>query len=112
MKLILPRCIIWLKRIKSLCRRMVYMARKVSSFIFVWSSVLLLSLDRAIADKIWQGLLPKIRGMEKLVEYKESVLKWGGTRNPWECLADALGNDELNQGDSRAMEIIGQNSNL
>lgn len=36
----------------------------------------------------------------------------GGTRDPWECLADALGNDELKQGDSRAMEIIGQNSNL
>lgn len=70
-------------------------------------------LDRAIADKIWQGLFAKDPwNGEAGKKYKESVLKWGGTRDPWECLADALGNDELKQGDSRAMEIIGQNSNL
>lgn len=67
-------------------------------------------LDRAIAEKIWKGLFAEDPWSRSAGEkYRESVLKWGGTRDPWECLADALNNKELAKGDSRAMEIIGGN---
>lgn len=67
-------------------------------------------LDRAIAEKIWQGLFAEDPWNRKAGEkYRDSVLKWGGTRDPWECLADALNDQDLARGDPRAMEIIGGN---
>lgn len=65
-------------------------------------------LDRAIAEKIWNGLFkvdPWSRDAGE--KYKQSILKWGGTRDPWVCLADALDEPALQKADSRAMEIIG-----
>lgn len=67
-------------------------------------------LDRAIAEKVWSGLFkddPWSR--EAGQRYRDCILKWGGTRDPWVCLADALGDDRLRKGDPKAMEIIGQN---
>lgn len=65
-------------------------------------------LDRAIADKVYKELFMKDPwSSEAGDKYRNSVLKWGGTRDPWLCLADALDNDELRRGDSKAMEIIG-----
>ncbi|KAG7662469.1 OCT1 [[Candida] subhashii] len=70
-------------------------------------------LDRAIAEKIWQGLFSEDPwSKEAGTKYRESILKWGGTRDPWECLADALGQEELKKGDAKAMEIIGQSAHL
>lgn len=66
-------------------------------------------LDRAIAEKVWIGLFKDDPWSRQAGEqYKESILKWGGTKDPWECLADALGDEELRKGDERAMEIIGK----
>lgn len=66
-------------------------------------------LDRAIAEKIWKGLFIEDPWNRNAGEtYKNSILKWGGTRDPWVCLADALGNEQLRLGDHKAMEIIGQ----
>lgn len=66
-------------------------------------------LDRAIADKVWKGLFDKNPWSRSAGErYKNSILKWGGTRDPWECLAEALDVDELRAGDLKAMEIIGR----
>ncbi|KAF3989709.1 hypothetical protein FT663_02535 [Candidozyma haemuli var. vulneris] len=65
-------------------------------------------LDRAIAEKVWNGLFkddPWSRAAGE--KYKESILKWGGARDPWKCLAEALDDEELSKGDARAMEIIG-----
>lgn len=68
-------------------------------------------LDRAIAEKVWLGLFKNDPWSRDAGEkYKESILKWGGTKDPWECLADALSNEELRNGDGRAMEIIGKKS--
>lgn len=65
-------------------------------------------LDRAIADKVYQELFAQDPWNPKAGEkYKESILKWGGTRDPWICLADALDNPQLAAGDEKAMEIIG-----
>ncbi|KAI5962764.1 OCT1 [Candida theae] len=70
-------------------------------------------LDRAIAEKLWKGLFDKDPwSHEAGIKYKESVLKWGGTKDPWLCLADALGTEELKEGNSNAMELIGQNASL
>lgn len=66
-------------------------------------------LDRAIAEKIWVELFKENPWSREAGEkYKQSILKWGGTRDPWLCLADALDNPELSKGDSKVMEIIGQ----
>ncbi|ODV78894.1 mitochondrial intermediate peptidase [Suhomyces tanzawaensis NRRL Y-17324] len=65
-------------------------------------------LDRAIAARVWEGLFAADPWSRAAGErYRHSILKWGGTRDPWECLGDALGDPELAGGDSRAMEIIG-----
>ncbi|SGZ48766.1 CIC11C00000005685 [Sungouiella intermedia] len=65
-------------------------------------------LDRAIAEKIWKGLFKEDPWSREAGEkYKQSILKWGGTRDPWVCLADALDEPALRKADSRAMEIIG-----
>lgn len=64
-------------------------------------------LDLTIAEKIWQQLFaaePFSRSAGD--KYKQSVLVWGGTRDPWECLSDALDTPELARGDSHAIEII------
>lgn len=66
-------------------------------------------LDRAIASKVWEQLFVKdpfnrVNG-EKL---KQSVLKWGGSRDPWLCVADVLDQPAIATGDDKAMELIAQ----
>ncbi|KAM9937559.1 hypothetical protein OXX80_002920 [Metschnikowia pulcherrima] len=66
-------------------------------------------LDRAIAEKIWEGLFENDPWSREAGEkYKQSILKWGGTRDPWVCLADALDEKALTKGDAQAMAIIGE----
>lgn len=66
-------------------------------------------LDRAIAEKVWKGLFQADPWSREAGEkYKQSILKWGGTRDPWHCLADALDNPELRKGDAKAMAVIGE----
>ncbi|EGW30278.1 mitochondrial intermediate peptidase [Spathaspora passalidarum NRRL Y-27907] len=64
-------------------------------------------LDRAIAEKIWNALFkedPWSRAAgEKL---RNRVLKWGGVKDPWECLGDLLDDDDVRKGDERSMETI------
>jgi intermediate peptidase len=66
-------------------------------------------LDRAIASKVWEHLFEKnpLNRMsgEKL---KQSVLKWGGSRDPWLCVADALDQPSIGRGDDQAMALIGE----
>lgn len=65
-------------------------------------------LDGAIAEKIWNALFKEDPWSREAGEkFKQSVLKWGGTRDPWLCLADALDNEDLSKGDAKAMKIIG-----
>ena len=70
-------------------------------------------LDRAIADKVWTEMFSKDPwSPESGAKYRNSILKWGGTKDPWLCLADALDNEELKKGDSKAMELISSHSNI
>jgi len=34
-------------------------------------------------------------------------LKWGGGRDPWKCLAEALEDGRVENGDDKAMTIVG-----
>ncbi|ODV94165.1 hypothetical protein PACTADRAFT_51049 [Pachysolen tannophilus NRRL Y-2460] len=69
--------------------------------------------DRAIASKIWQHLFEKDPlSRENGEKFKNNVLKWGGSKNPWELLSEALDDPRLKRGDSQAMEIIGNASDL
>ncbi|CDK24765.1 unnamed protein product [Kuraishia capsulata CBS 1993] len=69
--------------------------------------------DRAIASKIWDHLfaedpLSRANGDK----FRDSVLKWGGSKGAWELLADVLDNPELKKGDERAMEFIAKTHGL
>ena len=66
------------------------------------------TFDRAIARKVWSALFagdPLSReGGEKL---RQDVLKWGGGRDPWEMVANVVGDESLAQGDAKAMQTVG-----
>ena len=68
--------------------------------------------DRVLAQRVWdvvfsggqqRGALQRENG-EHL---KESLLKWGGGRDPWKCLADVLKEKELAEGGEQAMALVG-----
>ena len=68
--------------------------------------------DQVLADHIWKVVfaagedgasIDRERG-EKM---KESVLKWGGGRDPWHCLADVLGDARVENGGKEAMAVVG-----
>lgn len=64
-------------------------------------------LDRIIAIKIYDMLFAKdpycTDSGEKL---KNKLLRYGGSKSPWECLADVFDNKELVKGDKKAIEFI------
>ncbi|KAI9710479.1 MAG: Mitochondrial intermediate peptidase [Bogoriella megaspora] len=67
--------------------------------------------DRAIAGRVWKEVFE--RG-ERCVErdagqrLREEVLKWGGGRDGWKCVAGVLGKEELSEGGEGAMEEVGR----
>jgi intermediate peptidase len=69
--------------------------------------------DRALAAKIWkdvfqhngqQGSLDRENGEL----YKNEVLKWGGGRDGWQCLAGVLKDEKLAKGGEEAMAEVGK----
>ncbi|RAL17295.1 mitochondrial intermediate peptidase [Aspergillus homomorphus CBS 101889] len=74
--------------------------------------------DRAIANKIWEDVF---RGGQAALDreagerYKKEVLRWGGGRDGWECVAGVLGsqnaanaNGRLVEGGDEAMREVGR----
>ncbi|AEO66061.1 uncharacterized protein THITE_2113856 [Thermothielavioides terrestris NRRL 8126] len=68
--------------------------------------------DRVLAQRVWdvvfssgvrRGALNRRNG-ERL---KESLLKWGGGRDPWKCLAEVLQDGRLADGGEKAMALVG-----
>ncbi|KJZ79052.1 Mitochondrial intermediate peptidase [Hirsutella minnesotensis 3608] len=68
--------------------------------------------DRVLAERVWRvvfgagrdgGAVSRQNG-ERL---KLNLLKWGGSRDPWRCLADTLGDDRLAPGDAESMALVG-----
>ncbi|CCH62729.1 hypothetical protein TBLA_0I00710 [Henningerozyma blattae CBS 6284] len=69
--------------------------------------------DRAIATKIWESLFQNDPFSRKGGNiFKEQLLKWGGSKDPWKCVADVLGEPKLQFGGPEAMEYIGNSSKL
>jgi intermediate peptidase len=69
--------------------------------------------DRAIADRIWCKLFsdnPLNRDAGE--KFREEVLAWGGSRDPWQCVAGVLDEPDLNSGDEHAILQIGQSLKL
>lgn len=65
--------------------------------------------DRAISSKIYKDLFlqdPFNHQNGKI--FKDSVLKWGGSKNPWECIAECLEEPKLKKGDEQSMKLIGE----
>ena len=70
--------------------------------------------DRAIAARVWQvafgGGGPDGRALdrERGEKFKQEVLKWGGGRDPWKCVAGVLGDESLADGGEKAMAEVGR----
>lgn len=71
--------------------------------------------DRAIAGKIWSDVFQKTgKGMGGSVDrengekYKNEVLRWGGSRDGWKCVAGVLGDARLAEGGKGAMKAVGR----
>ncbi|KAI5853510.1 hypothetical protein BZA05DRAFT_372750 [Tricharina praecox] len=65
--------------------------------------------DRAIAAKVWRDVFeldPLQR--ESGEKFSEEVLRWGGARSGWKCLAGVLGREEISEGGEEAMREVGR----
>ncbi|KAF1984158.1 mitochondrial intermediate peptidase [Aulographum hederae CBS 113979] len=69
--------------------------------------------DRAIAAKVWKDVFESGKAAterERGERWREEVLKWGGGRDPWRCVAGVLGGEEAEkvaEGGTRGMERVG-----
>lgn len=65
--------------------------------------------DRAIAARVWKDVFERDPVRRDAGErYKEEVLRWGGGRSGWKCLAGVLGRVELEEGGEKAMVEVGE----
>ncbi|KAL1841287.1 hypothetical protein VTJ49DRAFT_7232 [Mycothermus thermophilus] len=68
--------------------------------------------DRVLAQRVWDVVFKSGEGDAALLRengehLKESLLKWGGARDPWRCLAEVLREEKLADGGEKAMELVG-----
>ncbi|CAG8980109.1 hypothetical protein HYALB_00012750 [Hymenoscyphus albidus] len=70
--------------------------------------------DRALARRVWKTIFKSGEdggsvSRENGERFKEHVLSVGGGRDPWDCLADAMGDERLSSGaDSRSrLDLVG-----
>ncbi|GBC37624.2 mitochondrial intermediate peptidase [Rhizophagus irregularis DAOM 181602=DAOM 197198] len=64
---------------------------------------------RALAGKIWKEIFEKDPlNREAGQLFREEVLKWGGSRDPWLCIGKALNDDKIIVGDSKSVSIVGE----
>ncbi|KAH4044368.1 peptidase [Parastagonospora nodorum] len=69
--------------------------------------------DRAIASRIWKGVFNEGKDgasldREKGELYKNEVLRWGGGRDGWVCLAGVLRDGKVGEGGEGAMREVGK----
>ncbi|KAK6361568.1 Mitochondrial intermediate peptidase [Orbilia blumenaviensis] len=66
-------------------------------------------LDKAIADKVWKEVFvhnPVSRDAGE--RYKDEVLRWGGSRDPWKCIGRLLKREDLVEDAEGRMEEVGR----
>ena len=69
--------------------------------------------DRAIAGKVWSDVFQRDGAdgsisRENGEKYKNEVLRWGGGRDGWKCIAGVLGDERLRDGGEMAMKEVGK----
>lgn len=69
--------------------------------------------DRAIAGKVWKEIFLSGRdgaaiSRENGQRFRDEVLRWGGARNGWTCLAGLLRDERLEGGGAEAMAEVGK----
>lgn len=69
--------------------------------------------DRAIAGKVWQDVFRSGRNggavsREHGQRLRDEVLRWGGGRDGWRCVAGVLGAERLRDGGAEAMAEVGR----
>ncbi|OAA68641.1 metallopeptidase mip1 [Niveomyces insectorum RCEF 264] len=68
--------------------------------------------DRALAERVWRVVFGAGRDggalrRENGEHLRDSLLRWGGSRDPWRCVSDALRDERVAQGDEEAMALVG-----
>ena len=68
--------------------------------------------DRVLAERVWRvvfkaGENGSAINRENGERLKERLLKWGGGRDPWTCLAETLEDPRLAPGDEKSMALVG-----
>lgn len=68
--------------------------------------------DRVLAERVWRVVFRAGEGgaaidRENGERLKQNLLKWGGGRDPWRCLADTLQDSRLAAGDEKSMALVG-----
>ncbi|KAH7329282.1 hypothetical protein B0I35DRAFT_419855 [Stachybotrys elegans] len=68
--------------------------------------------DRVLAERVWRVVFRAGEGgaaisRENGERLKENLLKWGGGRDPWICLAETLQDERLAPGDNKSMALVG-----
>ncbi|EPY54185.1 intermediate peptidase Oct1 [Schizosaccharomyces cryophilus OY26] len=67
--------------------------------------------DTALASLVFRKLFSKNPlSREAGEKFRNTILKWGGSRNPWECIAEALEDPIYAEGGEKAMQRIGNNA--
>jgi intermediate peptidase len=67
--------------------------------------------DRTLARRVWEtSFKENPLDREKGQAFRDNLLKWGGARDPWKCIADVLGGEDgskIVNGDEEAMRTVG-----
>ena len=65
--------------------------------------------DRAIASRVWSNVFSRDPlSRETGEKYRREVLRYGGGEDPWKMVSAILSAPELEAGDARAMQEVGQ----
>ncbi|CAG8830231.1 30513_t:CDS:2, partial [Gigaspora margarita] len=63
---------------------------------------------RILAGKLWKQVFEKDPlSREAGQRFREEVLKWGGSRDPWLCVGKALQDEKITVGDSVSVSLVG-----
>lgn len=64
---------------------------------------------RTLAGRIWKELFEKDPlSREAGQKFKEELLKWGGSKDPWICISRTLRDERIMNGDSKSVAIVGE----
>lgn len=65
--------------------------------------------DRAISSKIYEELFLKDPfASANGAKFKNTILKWGGSKNPWTCIGECLDEPRLKAGNEDSMKLVGK----